>query len=76
MPTFAYSGRTRGGETVNGERVADTADAVVTALKREQVLVTRIAATKEKASAAAKKGKLGKKANRRTSRFSCGSSRS
>src|SRR5438046_2813696 len=24
MPTFAYSGRTRAGQTVNGERIADT----------------------------------------------------
>jgi type IV pilus assembly protein PilC len=64
MPTFAYSGRTRGGETISGERVADNADAAVAALRREQVLVTRIAATKEKASGgAAKKGKLGKKVN-------------
>ena len=46
MPTFAYSGRTRGGETISGERVADNADAAVAALRREQVLVTRIAATK------------------------------
>ncbi|RPI55792.1 MAG: type II secretion system F family protein [Acidobacteria bacterium] len=63
MPTFAYSGRTRAGETVSGERMADTADAVVSALRREQVLVTRIAPTKEKATAGAKKGKLGKKVN-------------
>jgi type IV pilus assembly protein PilC len=66
MPTFAFSGRTRGGETITGERVADTADAVVAALRREQVLVTRIAPAREKAgasAAAAKKGKLGKKVN-------------
>jgi type IV pilus assembly protein PilC len=65
MPTFAFSGRTRGGETISGERVADTADAVVAALRREQVLVTRIAPTKEKAkeAGAGKKGKLGKKVN-------------
>jgi type IV pilus assembly protein PilC len=67
MPTFAFSGRTRGGETINGERVADNADAAVAALRREQVLVTRIApakeGAKEKAAAGApKKGKLGKKA--------------
>jgi type IV pilus assembly protein PilC len=61
MPTFAYSGRTRGGETVNGERIADTADAAVASLRREQILVTRIAATKEKA--APKRGKIGKKVN-------------
>jgi type IV pilus assembly protein PilC len=58
MPNFAYSGRTRGGETVAGERVADTMDAVVAALRREQILVTRI--TPAKAAAAAKKGKAGK----------------
>jgi type IV pilus assembly protein PilC len=68
MPTFAYSGRTRGGETVTGERNADNADAVVAALRREQVLVTRIAPTKQKAGAAVgetkvKLGKLGKKVN-------------
>ena len=63
MPTFAYSGRTRGGETVNGERIADSADAAVAALRREQVLVTRIAPTRDKAAPGAKKGKLGKKVN-------------
>jgi type IV pilus assembly protein PilC len=42
MPTFAFSGRTRGGETINGERAGDTMDAVVAALRREQILVTRI----------------------------------
>src|SRR5258705_2933300 len=52
MPTFAYAGRTRGGETVTGERAADTLDGVVPALRREQVLVTQINPVKE---AAAKK---------------------
>ena len=42
MPTFAYSGRTRGGENVTGERIADTMDAAVAALRREQIMVTRI----------------------------------
>jgi type II secretory pathway component PulF len=51
MPTFAYSGRTRGGETVQGERAADTMDAAVAALRREQVMVTTINAVKEKARA-------------------------
>ena len=32
------------GQTVSGERVADTMDAAVAALRREQILVTRIAA--------------------------------
>jgi type IV pilus assembly protein PilC len=63
MPTFAFSGRTRGGEAISGERVADTADAAVAALRREQVMVTRITAAKEKAVAGVKNGKLGKKAN-------------
>ena len=54
MPTFAYAGRTRGGETVTGERVADTMDAVVSALRREQVLVTQINPVKEKAKTTVK----------------------
>src|SRR6516165_3649493 len=60
MPTFAYSGRTRGGQTVTGERVADTIDAAVAALRREQILVTRIDPAKaEKAAAAKGKAKKG-----------------
>ncbi|HEY7791608.1 MAG TPA: type II secretion system F family protein [Vicinamibacterales bacterium] len=50
MPTFAYSGRTRGGQSVAGERVADTLDAAVSALRREQVMVTRIKPAKEHAA--------------------------
>ena len=50
MPTFAYAGRTRSGETVTGERAADTVDAVVAALRREQVLVTQINPFKDKAA--------------------------
>ena len=60
MPTFAFSGRTRSGETVAGERVGDTMDAVVAMLRREQVLVTKVTPVKAKAEAAPKKGKLGK----------------
>jgi type IV pilus assembly protein PilC len=66
MATFAYSGRTRAGQTVSGERVADSMDAAVAALRREQVLVTKItpSAAKAKAGAAAKPaGKTGKKAS-------------
>jgi type IV pilus assembly protein PilC len=64
MATFAYSGRTRTGQTVSGERVADSIDAAVAALRREQVLVTRITPAKPKAEAAAKPtGKIGKKAS-------------
>src|SRR2546422_3525170 len=62
MPTFAYSGRTRGGETANGERAADTMDAAVAALRRDSILVTRITPSKAKAEAAApKKGNTNKK---------------
>src|SRR6476659_7903368 len=64
MPTFAYSGRTRAGQTVSGERSADTMDAAVAALRREQINVTRItpqAAKAEAKAAAPKAGKIGKK---------------
>jgi type IV pilus assembly protein PilC len=65
MPTFAYTGRTRAGQTVSGERVADTMDAATTALRREQINVTRITPAAEKADAKAKDkekvGKIGKK---------------
>jgi type IV pilus assembly protein PilC len=61
MPTFAYSGRTRAGQNVTGERVADTMDAAVAALRREQIMVTRIDAAKAaKAAAKVKVGKGGK----------------
>src|SRR5262245_58613919 len=55
MPTFAYAGRTRAGETVTGERVADTADAAVAALRREQITVTKINPAKGKEAVAATK---------------------
>src|SRR3954447_3319279 len=62
--TFAYSGRTRAGQTVAGERVADSMDSAVAMLRREQVLVTRITAAKAKAAAPARPaGKIGKKAS-------------
>jgi type IV pilus assembly protein PilC len=57
MPTFAYSGRTRSGQTVTGERVADTMDAAVSALRRDQIMVTRIDAAKAPARAEAKDAK-------------------
>ena len=40
MATFAYSGRTRAGQNVTGERVAESMDAAVAALRRDQILVT------------------------------------
>ena len=65
MPNFAYTGRTRAGLTVSGERTADTLDAASAALKREQIQVTRISpAAKGKVDEAKKDksvGKTGKK---------------
>src|SRR5919198_713728 len=62
MATFAYSGRTRAGQTVSGERVADTMEAATAALKREQINVTKITPVQAKTDAKAeKKGKTGKK---------------
>jgi type IV pilus assembly protein PilC len=62
MATFAYSGRTRAGQTVSGERAADTMDAAVAALRRDQIMVTRITPAKAKVEAVTKKsGKLNKK---------------
>ncbi len=60
MPTFAFAGRTRGGETVSGERVADSIDALTATLRREQIQVTKVNPVKEEKAAKAKKPK-GKK---------------
>ena len=48
MATFAYTGRTRQGQSVTGERVADTLEVAVAALRREQILVTNISPVAEK----------------------------
>jgi type IV pilus assembly protein PilC len=61
MATFAYTGRTRSGEVVNGERIADTVEAAVAALRREQVIVTRIAPARVKVPEAAKRSRFGRK---------------
>lgn len=58
MATFAFSGRTRSGETVSGERMGDTMDAVVAALRREQIQVTQIKPAQAKASATDKVRKI------------------
>ena len=55
MATFAYSGRSRAGRTVTGERIADTMDAAVTALRREQIQVTQINRVRAKAAKAPRK---------------------
>src|SRR5260221_157206 len=64
MANFAHTGRPRTGETVRGERVADSLDAATAALRREQIQVTRITPAQAKAGGAAKdkkQGKAGKK---------------
>ncbi len=48
MPTYAFSGRTRGGQAVTGERIADTLEAAMANLRREQILVTKIDPAKPK----------------------------
>src|SRR3954466_11033806 len=59
MPTFAYSGRTRAGQSVTGERIADTIDAAIAGLRREQIQVTRIDPAKAVKAEAKPKGKKG-----------------
>jgi type IV pilus assembly protein PilC len=65
MPSFAYTGRTRAGQTVSGERVADSMDAATAALRRDQINVTRIAPSKAKEEtkkeSSSKGGRSGKK---------------
>ncbi|MET0168137.1 MAG: type II secretion system F family protein [Vicinamibacterales bacterium] len=51
MATFAYTGRARGGQTITGEFTADSMDAAVTALRRDQILVTKINPVKAGAAA-------------------------
>ena len=57
MPTFAFSGRTRGGEIISGERLGDTVESVTAALRREQIMVTRIGAVPAKPAAPPKKAR-------------------
>ena len=49
MQAFAFSGRTRGGEAISGERQAESIEAAVASLRREQILITRIDPIKAKA---------------------------
>ena len=77
MATFAFSGRTRSGENVSGERIGDTMDAVVAALRREQIQVTRIQPAQAKAGAVARgaQDQGARACRRRTSPSSRASSR-
>ena len=52
MPTFAFTGRTRAGQMVSGERFADSVDAAMALLRREQIQVTKIQRAKARAAAA------------------------
>ena len=54
MPTFAYAGRTLGGQSQKGERVADSIELAVAALRREQIFVTRIVPAKTRSNPAQK----------------------
>jgi type IV pilus assembly protein PilC len=48
MTTYAWVGRTRTGQIVKGERAAETTEALTEALKREQILVTKVTAAARK----------------------------
>ncbi len=57
MPTFAFSGRTRGGETISGERAGDSVESVTSSLRRDQIMVTKIAPVAVKAAPTLKKAR-------------------
>jgi len=42
MPAFVWKGKNRDGKTVSGERSADTKEAVMALLRREQILVSSV----------------------------------
>lgn len=42
MPNFVYKGRSRSGQTMEGSLVADTRDAAVASLRRQQIQITSI----------------------------------
>ena len=43
MTTYAWVGRTRNGQIVKGERAADSKEVLTESLRREQILVTKVA---------------------------------
>ncbi len=57
MKSFAYTGRNRTGQTIKGHWDAESQDAAVAALRREQILVTRIDAVKARQVKSAEKVK-------------------
>ena len=42
MPAYVFKGKTRAGAATSGERAADSKDAVIAMLRREQILVTSV----------------------------------
>jgi type IV pilus assembly protein PilC len=58
MQAFAFTGRTRAGENVSGERQADSIEAAVASLRREQIVITRIDPVKTRARVAMPGGKV------------------
>jgi type IV pilus assembly protein PilC len=48
MTTYAWVGRTRNGQIVKGERAAESTEALADSLRREQILVTKMAAAARK----------------------------
>jgi type IV pilus assembly protein PilC len=48
MTSYAWVGRTRAGQIVKGERAADSSEALTQALRREQILVTKVEAAQKK----------------------------
>ncbi|HEX9724703.1 MAG TPA: type II secretion system F family protein [Vicinamibacteria bacterium] len=42
MPSYVFKGKTRSGAATSGERSADSKDAVIAMLRREQILVTSV----------------------------------
>ena len=42
MPAYVFKGKTRAGAATSGERNADSKDAVIAMLRREQILVTSV----------------------------------
>ncbi len=42
MPAYVFKGKTRAGAATSGERTADSKDAVIALLRREQILVTSV----------------------------------
>jgi type IV pilus assembly protein PilC len=60
MPTFVYTGRTRAGQTVSGERFAETIELAVAALRRDSILVARIVPAPASGASTTRKEKAGK----------------